>query len=204
MFKLVTGGNGRNVCMGKVTNVDGEYFTLSGADWDKKTKKEIPYNLELKNETENVTLTVGETIIAMILPHRKDPNKGVAEEIAKSGECMSIINDHGNEKVILYGKIHNKKWNQSHSVIRLAFRNIKDTEGNMVGQEVSYKDQFNFEYSTHWLNVSFFQGDSAYNAEKADKRLEKGKEIILVCTRKESVYQGKNYINYLGAKFSVL
>ena len=95
--------------------------------------------------------------------------------VGESG-ALSVINENGNEKVILYGKVHKVQWNQKHNRFTVSFLDIKNAQDEYLGTEQRYKDRFNLEYVSHWLNVSFFDSNkfkSTYNAERVSQRIRK-------------------------------
>lgn len=215
MFKLVSGNNGRTVYTGKTTRSNEKAVSVVGQDWDTDSKQMMQYQLDLfvgkdmladRLKGINRNMGIGQTIICAVLPDRKNPNIGVAEEIAHKGQVIKITNDHNNVKYCIYGTVRCKKWNDNHTLLRLSFLNLTDMDGNLVGYESIYEDNQTGETrSSHWLNVNYFNSAKfGHNAAYIDKNINVGDTVILVATEKTSEYQGKTYTNYNGAKFFVV
>ena len=101
--------------------------------------------------------------------------------------------------------MHKVQWNQKHNRFTVSFLDIKNAQDEYLGTEQRYKDHFNLEYVSHWLNVSFFDSNkfkSTYNAERVSQRIQKGDWVVMVASRKVSMYEGREIINYNGGKFS--
>lgn len=206
MFKMVSGGNGRSVYFGKIGSIDQELFQLTGNEWDSEARVEVTQTLNLRKdpEFEGTMVEDGKIAVAMVLPSRKDPAKGTVEEMVGESGALSVINENGNEKVILYGKVHKVQWNQKHNRFTVSFLDIKNAQDEYLGTEQRYKDHFNLEYVSHWLNVSFFDSNkfkSTYNAERVSQRIQKGDWVVMVASKKVSMYEGREIVNYNGGKF---
>lgn len=211
MFKMVTGGNGRIVFCGEVTRTKEGALEIKGADWNPEKKMEEKSVVQMKVAQEMLPtskdIEVGEKVITTLMPDRKIPNYGLAEEIAKNGNAVAITNDKGNEKIVLIGEVRNKKFNEKRNKLTISFLNIKDVDGGYVGYESHYKDRENKECTAYWLNVSYFNSNkfnNNYDADKADKLIQPGDVVAMVVSRKETTYEGKTYINYNGNKFFVI
>lgn len=212
MFKLVTGGNGRTIYLGTVTQHNDKAMEIAGKEWNPDTKQEEEKKLQMyfdKSISEKgKLLKVGDQVVVSYLPGKDEKSAGRAEEIARAGEVISITNDRGNKKYVIFSKVHKKKWNDKNTMLRLVFRDLKDTNGNFVGNPYTFTDDYDNTYTNYWLNVSIFPANekfkNAYNAKKADKDIEAGDIIVMVATMKTNAYNGKEYTNYNGAKFTVL
>lgn len=123
---------------GYVENVQGETFELTGVEWDSKNKVELHRRLALKFDMDlpETHLTNGEFIIVTVLPSRKDPDRGVAEEIARLGQAIEITNDKGKEKIVFLGKLHAKRWNKNHTILSFSFHGIQNVDGGSVAAMV--------------------------------------------------------------------
>lgn len=211
MFKMVTGGNGRVVFCGKITRAKEGALEIQGTDWNYEAKEEIETLVQMKVAPEMMPISqkveIGEKIITTLMPDRKKPNFGVAEEIAQKGSAVVITNDKGNEKIVLIGTVRSKKWNEKHNMLTISFLNIKDVDGGYIGYESNYQDREGKDCTSYWLNVSYFNTDkfkNIYNATKADKNIQVGDVVAMVISIKQSQYNGKPYINYNGNKFNLI
>ena len=209
MFKLITGNNGRSVYAGYVenSNASQETFELTGIEWDKDNKKEIERRLFLKKDIDlpETELVDGDYIIVTMLPSRKDPDRGTAEEIAKQNQAIRLQNDKGNVKIAFIGTVAGKKWNSSGSVLSLSIRGVKDVDGVNIGSPYTYYDRFGDELTSYYINISLFKNSKSkiYTAEKGDKDFEKGKKAVFVVAPKERMYNGKMYQNFMLTKYSI-
>lgn len=207
MFKMVAGNNGRSVYAGYVENIQGETFELTGTEWDPKNKVEFQRRLALKFDIDlpETHLSNGEFIIVSVLPSRKDPDRGVAEEIAKLGQAIEITNEKGNEKIIFLGKVHTKKWNKNHTILSVSFRGIQDVEGAHIGSPSTYRNLYGEEVTSYWINISLFppggQFKTSYTADKGDRDFEKGSIAAMVIGQRERVYNGKTYQQFRMTKY---
>lgn len=207
MFKMVIGNNGRSVYAGYVENVQGETFELTGVEWDSKNKVELHRRLALKFDMDlpETHLINGEFIIVTVLPSRKDPDRGVAEEIARLGQAIEITNDKGKEKIVFLGKLHAKRWNKNHTILSLSFHGIQNVDGAHIGSPSTYRNPYGEKVTSYWINISLFpprgQDKSSYTADKGDRDFEKGSVAAMVIGQSERVYNGKTYQQFRMTKY---
>ena len=211
MFKMVVGGNGRTVYCGIVRYKDDMQFTLEGTEYDAERKEEfkrvltLRYDFELSSEEKD--FKVGDPLCVTVMPSRKDPDVGVAEEIAGIGKVIAISNDRGNEKYILLGKPKKIKWNNSGSKLTVSFVNLKNLQNMFLGMPSSFTSQKGEEITAYWLNVSFFKKNpnskfkNNFSAERLEKFVTTNDTVCMVVSKKMVQYNGVWYENYNGAKF---
>ena len=210
MFKYVVGNNGRTIYGGTVVNSDASTISIQGSEWDKDSRANLLYqwdNLAIDPEMVakgNTNIPVGEFVLCSILPHRSDPSKGTAEEIARLDSALKITNEKGNEKLVIYGKVVTKKWSQSKKTMSIALTNIRDIDGNFLGNpSVSQNGETNY-----WLNVTAFASNPSiqnhYDAHKCDTEIDLGDTVAMVVQKQINEYKGKTYTNYMLNKYSIV
>lgn len=209
MFKMVTGNNGRSVYYGRITGKNGNEIDIEGVEWNKDTKEEVTRQVHVTVDPDAAEsaagLKAGDAIIFSMLPSRKDPCKGVAEEICSDNSCICTFNENGNEKYIIIGEIKGKKWNEKHNCLHLSFKDIKDFDGNLVGYKRTFT-QYGVDWGNSYLNVSFFnnQETKSQSADSIDKRLKIGDRVAMVVSVKKKIYDGKEYTNYYGGRYEII
>lgn len=212
MFRLVSGGNGRTVYLGEVANCNESAMKITGKDWNPDSREEEEKSLQMffdkSVRSVGKKLKLGDHVLVSYLPGKDEKTAGIAEEIATAGQVLALVNDRGNQKYVIYAKVHSKKWNEKKTLLRLNFLNLKDINGNLIGNPSSYKDSYGNARTSYWLSVNLFKPNDAvvnhYHADRADEEIEAGDTIMIVVTVKKNIYDGKEYTNYNGAKYVVL
>lgn len=222
LFKLVTGKNGRTLYIGTVEN-KGSYkgqtlVLITGEEWDNDAKAMVRREIRgfIHPSISDIEIEIGDKLVICYAPAKNANDPGIIEEIAKPGQCMSIITEHENkdyQKVIIYGKPNNVKWNEKHNVFTVSFMDLTDTAGKDYGYESKWKDDRDGEeYVAYWTNVSFFgttgqdKFQNRYPADRAENDIHAGDTVVIMSQYRESVDRdtGKTYINHNANKYMVL
>lgn len=206
MFTLFSCKNGRRIYAGKVSDKGKDSFLLTGTDWNSEGQFDEEKKLELtidgsvpksRREFKN-----GDTIVVSVMPSKDNVEKGTAEEILTLGHCLVATNEKGNQKLIVFGRVFKKKWNDSHSAVTISFTDIKDSKDQFVGYKSTWTKDGS-EKITYWLNTIACNGGQFKSTmgDRVDSVLNRGNLCIMICNINKSEYNGQTRIGYFTMRF---
>lgn len=223
MFKMLTWANGRSVYAGKIKKIstDRKALVLAGTEYDRNTKTQVEKEILAKAIIPD-DVAKGDCCMLNFLPSEKDDTKGKASTMGFSFQGGKILSgtieiksgkNAGKkaEQAVIMASVRKKKWNEKKTVLNISFINLRDEEGNLVGNPSSWVNQYSGETLTsYWFNVTSFSNkeDSAYrnffDAVNFDRNVGEGDTVVCVVRKSENTYKEKVYINYNLSSFFVI